>query len=135
MVNVQRCKERQRTDHTHAGLTTLLARQSGSFVTEETCTWSALDARVRTAHAACNGAFLAHFAEFRRAVREQLMARNARLWKVFSDYKSALCEHSSSEAVDNEYVATLLAEYNGYRTFWNETCVSEGMEQALLETF
>jgi hypothetical protein len=98
-------------------------------------TWRTLDARVRTAQEAACRAYVAHFAHFRPAVRAQLMARNARLNKVFDDHNAALNTHSGSETVDSEYAATVLAEFTAYRTFWNETCESEGMQQALLATF
>ena len=51
-------------------------------------------------------------------------------------YRRVVCwvKNVGSETVDSEYAATVLAEYNGYYSFWNEACRSEGMEQALLKS-
>ncbi len=52
-------------------------------------------------------------------------------------YRRVVCwvKNVGSETVDSEYVLTVLYEYNGYISFWNEACRSEDMEQALLATF
>jgi len=118
-------------DQTLRGLLQQLGVESGARASL-LWTWSILDARVYKAQEAACRAFVAHFRHFRPAVRAGLMARNARLNEVFDDHKAARNSHSGSEAVDSEYAVTLLAEFTAYRTFWNEACRSEGMEQALL---